>query len=266
MFNKNLKNRIMGNCLKTQLKEVVNNDNLPYFGKGIIDVNADTSVEIRVSSKNLTSYLDVVGTGTITCEGVTGTHVLCYNSTVITLSAGQYKVLYDKYNTVIISAETNKVKIHIEDFKYNSVPGVQDVFYRDSIIGEIKDFNALSSLTRIYAPGSAHLEGDIAELNLVNLVHFDINASYVYGDISNLAKNLSLADIKIANTKLSGSVEGLAIAFRNKGKSEGSLSLGDLGYGNNNITWKGIKIVEQNNCSMSWTASTITFNGETINA
>lgn len=255
----------MGNCLKTQLKGVVDNPNLPFFGKGIIEVNAASSTTIKLRIDGGTSYLDVVGEGTITNEGTTGTHVLCYSDTNVTLSAGQYKVLFDKYKAIVSMAETNNVRIDTDDFEYVT-SDVTEVFYARSLRGDIKYFNSLPLLTRLYATNCNELTGDIKDLLLTNLVYFTVAQTNVGGDISNLARNLSLEEISIANSKLYGSIEGLVTAFRNNSKVSGSLTMGNLGYGNNNISWKGVKIVAQDNCSLSWTASTITFNGETINA
>lgn len=113
------------------------------------------------------------------------------------------------------------------------------------------------------------LTGNISNLaTLVNLKYVQLNVMQnIIGDISVFGNMPSLINLNISGSaKLSGTVESIVAKFRGKSKTTGSITTPYLGQNQPNITFNGNVITgTTSSTKIEWTATTITFNGTTIN-
>ena len=129
----------------------------------------------------------------------------------------------------------------------------------------------LSSLVRLSA-WNTNIYGDIASLaGLNNLTVLDLGIlkkkeNVISGNIASLGTLINLTGLfVIAGTNVAGSIESLVAAFRENGRTEGTIDT--QVYNNPNVTFNGQPIpTERQTAPLIWTATTITCNGVTINA
>ena len=108
-----------------------------------------------------------------------------------------------------------------------------------------------------------NIDGRLSELanKIPNISTLYISASRIKGNISELGALIKLTKIDTSNTNITGSLESFVVAQRNSGRSicNGIKFLNTQ----TNLTFNGAAI--NANGSLSWTASTMTYNGTTVN-
>lgn len=142
---------------------------------------------------------------------------------------------------------------------------------RVPLTGNFADINyrnlPLANIDLSYVNVTGNLEDFIKYKD--TLVDLKIFGSYIKGDIADLGQCINLVELNKFNTfadyKITGTVESFVAAQRAAGRDTASMSRFDVR--GNDITFNGnlIDYSVQDN-TLSWTANTITFNGETINA
>lgn len=255
------------NCLVTKLKATVNNSNLEklgvldIYGTGNADIGFKGSSPITVKCVSGTMYSDQARTQAITEKEIP----VSANTAYVYITNGTHIEVSNKYAITFVFATPQTEKISTEDFKYST--GITRLTV-PQIKGKLSDLSGLTSCTTLELVGSAvqyadahDLEGDIADiagltaLTKINLV----KAREVYGSFESLGKCIALTEIKIAETFIAGTVEAFVARQRGAGRTTASniaISLADTTFNGSSVT--------HSNTTLSWTATTITFNGVTI--
>ena len=226
----------MGNCLKTQLKEVVNNDNL-------VTLNTLRFLVKQLSNPtNNTQTFRIVGSPIEVPESypMTDSEHLANGNYDVTLS--------NKYDiTQITCADAAALKGSIAEFKY--ITGLQRLIY-------INNSNNETLVNRKY--------GDLSDLSaLTNLVALFLSNTAVSGDISNLGAMKKCKNISLPSS-VSGSIEGFVAKRCLAGATQDSIQLiipnkSDVTFGYENLA-AFYRLVWESNTRIAY------YNNEIINA
>lgn len=158
------------NCLKTQLKSIVNNNSLSYLGVVRVYVKEVTGLSTYPSFELTTTEeteLSIVGGNFITGSGVIiGTTITVNGNTTIVVSNNNATIFIPKYAIKVITMNAAS----------------------ESFIVDINDCSYLGSNTSELKTISVNANGNISALKNVNLSNFSIFSSHseVEGDISEL--------------------------------------------------------------------------------
>lgn len=313
----------MGNCLKTQLKAVVSNDNLEILGcltlvfKKMTNPTNEQGKLVMNPVVGETLDVTLYGDGDIKKGSVTGEsqgkhitmvrngpdYAVVANEDVQVVIDSKYDIDYMKItqasviNTKKMSYLTGLTKIDAYancllegDTKYLKPLTGLTYFSLDGCSGIYGDIANLSPATTYLRLSGTNVTGDINSLNNFNslatlrlnrtpisgnlntfrcptITYLDISNTDIRGDISAVGYcgNLStLSAFYGMNNKITGSIEGLVSVLR-ESKTSGSIDVGN--YGCASVTFDGNPLPNSlSSSTLSWTASTITFNGVTINA
>ena len=129
-----------------------------------------------------------------------------------------------------------------------------------SVSGDISKLGNLTKLT-ILKLAQTSVSGDISKLgNLTKLTNLDVGQTSVSGDISKLGNLTKLTNLALGQTSVSGDIESFVQAQRAAGRSSASLTGSSINWGE--VTFDG----SLTKGGLSWTSTTITMNGKTINA
>ena len=267
-------------CLVTKLKGVVNNETLPKFGMITFHVNNPENLTDKMTyfkyadSTEATKNFYEVGSG-VTADFIT--------SQIYPRFTGEgYVRVKNKYNItdIVISSRyqsdsvTPSIDMDISQLSYNNLQSISCT-PQGLHITNLKDLQilkpTLKGITLNERDILVHqLSGDISDLaKFVNLE--TLNLSYisnkVHGTMEQVAtlfpKLNSLGDL--TDTKwLAGSIEDFVTVRRSQGVNDGSVYTKWGIF--SNVTFNGEKLKGQDNTPFSWTATTITYNGVTINA
>ena len=128
------------------------------------------------------------------------------------------------------------------------------------VTGDISKFNVLNKL-QILVLDSTKVTGSINLFNtLTNLTSLSLINTKLTGDIINLGNLVNLTNIGIGNTDISGTIESFVQAQRSAGRNSAQLNGSSRDWGK--VTFNG----SSTKGPLSWTPTTITMNGVTINA
>lgn len=265
-------------CLVTKLKGSVNNETLPKFDMITFHVNNPENInEIftyfkYADSTEATKGLYEVGSG-VTADFIT-------SQTYPRWFGEGYVRVKDKYNItgIIIDKKyqndkiTPCVDINISQLSYNNLETLSAT-PQALHITNLKDLQTLKSTLKVINLFERNilvhqLSGDISDLaKFVNLEKLSLSyiSNKVHGTMKQVAtlfpKLNSLGDL--TDTKwLTGSIEDFVTVRRSQGVNVGSVY---TNWGvSTDITFNGEKLKGQDNTPFSWTATTITYNGVTI--
>lgn len=249
----------MENCLVTRLRGTVDAD-LPTLGEitfklaaGKTNVNSNFgpgAVISLVSGEATATMFGQATTFPITCptdyHGVG--HVKITTTTACVFSVKSKYVFECLPECIIMAAEPiNTELFQYSPIQYFGVPSNTDA--DNTITGDIAYIFKLQKAgtgTKIELARCNHLRGNIAALGRV--------------------MNSYVNEITIFKTALSGSIEEFVAAARQSGLTS---SARDVSFpymsGGSNVTFQGVKQTGASN-TLSWTATTITFNSVTITA
>lgn len=128
------------------------------------------------------------------------------------------------------------------------------------VTGDISKFNVLNKL-QILILDSTKVTGSINGFNtLTNLTSLSLANTKLTGDIIKLGNLVNLTNIGIGNTDISGTIESFVQAQRSAGRNSAQLTGSSRDWGK--VTFDG----SLTKGALSWTSTTITMNGKTINA
>lgn len=267
-------------CLVTKLKGSVNNETLPKFDMITFHINntenlADILTYFKYAdSTEATSNYYEIGSGV--------TSDFKQSETYPRFTGEGYVRVKDKYNivnvTLNIAYKTDRITpcldIDISQLSYNNLEMI-GASPQTLHITNLKDLQVLKptlkeiilSEKNILVP---QLSGDISDLaKFVNLETLSLPyiSNRVHGTMKQVAtlfpRLTSLKDL--TNSKwLTGSIEDFVAVRRSQGVTNGSVytKWGNSAY----ITFNGERLTGHNDTPFSWTATTITYNGVTINA
>jgi hypothetical protein len=260
----------MGNCLVTKLNAVVNNDDLIRLNALTVQVNAsNTQVAInKLVNDTITPVVIEPG------DGVTVTSA----DPLYPIFNGTGKAyIYDVYDLYIIMVSC------FTSYKWEDLKRCKKLRYFDKAIGvlvdgltSIDELNVFeTNLIRIGYRDTVDaptLFGDFKDLNTPQLSHIDLRQTGVTGNIAELgrfpiSKIAALVNAEINKNRFNGSIEDMVAVRRGvRGDTTGTLTW-DYPTGTSQAcTFNGSPInISSANVSLTWDATTITFNGTTIN-
>lgn len=272
------------NCLQTKLKGVVNNDNLPVLGYTKMKILLGANNHILVSKSSEIILLDGIFTSTGTNKAIASDSTATYfnTSTVTPNTQGDtytyVTALIPKYaTTYIVSVNTIDGAIDLSWMNYSSKANKRKgvyMTYQSSKFNAIGLKNDPDLFADIYdfMIGNAILENpiDITNLGKNGLLHaFDLRniSENIYGSLDNLGKSnvQNWTAAYFPNTKaVSFDIVNFVNNNRNAGRTTGNINLLYVGQVTVKVngTTKVIPIEKDNN--LTWTKSSITFRGETI--
>ena len=241
----------MGNCLKTQLKEAVQNENLPILGKFRISFD---------NAENVGVGLFIIG------EPIDLSEISCSGTLTVSKNASNYFI----FNGTGVATIGNKYSItNLQSYKgtysYSEIeyiPLDSLYFSENSVINNLNswdDVNKWSNLTNLRLE-KKNLTGTSVELpNLRILMLTSITGNLQFYSLG-LLQNLTT--LQIDGGSLYGTYEDF-IRARRTWQPTGSITSG-YNIRNTGTTFNGN--ITGGNITMSWTENTMTVNGVTIDA
>lgn len=250
----------MSDCLVTKLKASVADASLPKLGvlDGILKSAVETPsgptrnfFQIRGSSGHPVT-LKVSGTGAYFTDSSGAAN---YGNTFVDDGTWTYLYIsnvdcnievYDKYNIHAIKFDGSSRSIVTFSFV------LEDLKYVENLVD-----------ISINANYSGFVNGDISSLSaLVNLTRIELTWNpAITGELSNIGALTGLTYVHFGGTSVRGSIESFVQALRSNGKTSGSMTFSESNF----ITFNGVAAAKAGK-TLSWNSTTITYDGETINA
>ena len=273
----------MGNCLKTQLKEVVDNSNLDKLGVLRIQrvYNESDNPDIAYLGINRSVIPDgevvtltIVGDGYFTRSyggaSVGKTYevrkpVLDEPSTLsLWTSNGDYTIEVDNKYAFCLNQSPKDYKVKIDDTFYTSIEIIAGIGYYGNLANVDPTKITFVKFENEQLHTVTYKEEDITRLSL--LTHLSLVEAFPEIKMSILGTLIHLTGtMQIACA--SGSIEQFVAAQRAGGRTtfDGTLNLRWLGA-KGLVTFNGSTIPNVEAGNLTWTENTITFRGTTINA
>lgn len=261
----------MGNCLVTKLKGVVNNDNLDLFG--YVSIKTSTgSIKFELSGAGTVKILHGTVGGNTEIPIVAGQYTYLVSYGTIAVDQGYDKMIVYIPKYTIKRLQVNEASINLEDLQYSSPLVELKLNAGNPIKYSEATFNGiLENLEILYITSASTVIDngpiDVTEIG-ANGIMTNLSLSGVSTGLTgslNKAGMSPLTEFKVPNTKeVSLSIETFVANNRAAGRTTGSLSLPYLGACI--TTFNGRAVANQADNSLSWTATTITLNGVTIDA
>lgn len=260
----------MKNCLLTKLAGTVNNPSLYKLSEIRIEVSEVSNAIIDLKTDGDVKPAVTVFSGSVTVDytyvSEDSIHKFTFNGTGVISIITNYKITYLYTSDNLAGVLSNKNPLleckNIETFRAPKMD------YSEGL--DISVFANFSSLRVIYlgtntSSKRTSIYGDIKTLKgiLPSFRDFDISKTGISGDFKYLA--LLTTKNAIIDTNIAGSIEDYVAVKRGLGVTTGSIEkpwLGGLHLGY--ITFNGQAIANQATNTISWTDSTITYNGVTI--
>ena len=222
----------MGNCLKTQLKEEIINDNLPIFETLKLKVSSKTITDARQQKLSIKAAVDVQITangggyfGIGSADNIETQHYTTYTIPANTSSAtdlffknGNYTVVIkSKYSLYSIdNAERADSTVSFNLDEVSCITGLTSLSVEGSdCSGNLKQLSKLTALTRL-SIGKTAISGDIKDLNgLISLTNlYCPNCNNLYGNLGDISGLENLQVISFSNTYLEGTTASLGALKR----------------------------------------------------
>ena len=261
----------MNECLVTKLKTVVNDDSLEKLGY------AKVSAVIPEGLSNDHSFVQVgfskpsnviVEKGSVKNANVPSNNGI-YNSNTVAFNAepGEFVIFIDKYNIQSIGPLLGNTEntLNIKDLEYSKLNAIRLIRGLYGDIAYLKNSDLVTVSLGCITDDSA-LYGDVSifgRMARLEYLHLDRRTA-IYGDIASLGSCTHLEFFQGGGSKIKGSLESLVISQRNNGRTSGSINMPWAGACKG-LTFNGTSIINKETNTLSWTASTITFNDVTIN-
>lgn len=137
---------------------------------------------------------------------------------------------------------------------------------RQKLIGDISNLSKFVNITKFEVDYS-NISGDISVFSkMKNLKTLNLlNSNNVYGDISSIGNLTSLTSLNFIKGDIVGSLESFVAKQRLNGRTTNSTGI-KIGFSIDNVTFNGAITVDKANRILTWTESTITFDGVTVTA
>lgn len=130
-----------------------------------------------------------------------------------------------------------------------------------SYLSLITDLNSANSPTESATKGFI---GDLADIiGYESLTNLYWRSAKCTGNIAECGRMLKLIKVYLYGGSVYGSLESIVAEYRKNGKTSGQL---EFDWMPESITFNGVSAFLKANSTLAWTASTITWNGTTINA
>ena len=261
----------MANCLITKLDAVVNNDSLKKLGT--LYINATNSGYLAGA---------VIGISTSSARKITGVSSDLYNQSGVSLgreiteqagagtswfvSGGGVVEVYNKYDLTYLNVKSSFTDpINTKDLSFCTAL----TSLTAQLAGKLSELPNAPSLTRLdLVPSGLNngLEGSLADLpTYPSLTYIDLDKyRLITGELKALGGFVALTTLRLGDlTRVGGSVEDFVNAQRAAGRTTCS-GITCPYIGTTGITFNGSSIAVASNTVISWTATTITCAGVTI--
>lgn len=259
----------MGNCLVTKLKGVVDNDNLIHLNEFRVNARVANNGNPAFRSSETQSLTILKGDATFT-GGVKSINIgqfwpserfVTDGAQNIVLSvADKHKLTHVNYNPLDIES--------IEILKYcTALTGVEINIQCAISVSELVS-NLPEQITILNIAGSNQLEGNIKELAdayASTLTEIRTWGTTIVGDFGEFGRFVNITTYYSTPNGIRGDVIDFVTNKRAAGVTSGSVTAEWLG-GDGRVKFNGNTIQTIQNNTISWTADTITVNGETITA
>lgn len=266
----------MGNCLKTQLKEVVNNDNLSKFNELLIHCS---SVE-DTSNVNYNYFylgvkepvtITVVGNGYFVFDGEDITDPSKQRTTytgpsaVFRLANGNYKLaISNKYVVSVLNTNLNSGGERVAKVNFNDLSYILGMTNLGMIAINSENWKIIKNLSLLSIFMSANTYGDVADLPGQDFTNLIINGgTSITGDFAELGTKLSSVNAKcyFNGTSITGNIESFVDNARNKDVTTANYYL----YGLSQIYFGGSLIQSSYGNRLYFDSSKIcVYNGNTL--
>ena len=266
--------RIMGNCLVTKLKGVVDNANLLKLGEKELELNwSETWQYLSLSSVGGASSAKVVS-GSVTDANDNPLTEFVIPEAGIQLKAYNAKVRISNFYDLssIVGGRTQPLNIlSLAKISYMQLT---------DLLGNMADLKKMTYLTTCKDFSISNIENVSNETFIDGFSNTGLQTLWLYGwkegfectmSTFGMAMPTTLGELSIRSPKttsdylLTGSLEDLVISQRSKSRTEGSINL--TYTADTPITFNNSPIGDNDGSRwLSWTENTITFNGITINA
>lgn len=268
----------METCLVTKLKSVVDNNNLPILGKIRTYVKRGSGNAVYGLNRIELSegaYIEIQ-------QGTIGgsnrkwiapefyQYLVDLGEFVVDAGYNDLKLLIPKYivkRVTYLGDESYPLHVDMNDYLYcNNLSDFVIVNDHSSIIINEDVVKNLST----FAIAGCIIAGEPFDVTSIGLggkfISFDVSSitANIKGSLNNFGFS-PITSLNAPNTKkVSLNIEQFVANNRTAGRTTGSLSLPWVGACN--CTFNGAAVKNQQSNSLSWTATTITFNGVTIDA
>ena len=184
-------------------------------------------------------------------------------------SDGEYCIAFNKYELISLrpSAVTKNIVVDLQNL-FDEFCALAHLGTDVNIESNFSNATLNFDLCDSFPPNLETLQlnrtsvsGDISKLgNSTKLTILDVRQTSVSGDISKLGNLTKLTNLDVGQTSVSGDIESFVQAQRAAGRSSASLTGSSINWGE--VTFDG----SLTKGGLSWTSTTITMNGKTINA
>lgn len=200
------------NCLKTQLKEIVNNPSLVKLGHVLLHVKSESvgTVPMRIQGG---ATLNIIGSGymsdnqaTLDTDRLTTYSYSSNSEKIMYFSAGDYLLDIDnKYNIRYLSNRTKSLSDCL-DVDLSDIAGCANMreVSLANIKGNISVFEDMPNLSIVAINNGMYVTGNLISLANKNLTIFKIQSSSVIGNI----EELNLENVTIFGATNSSNITG----------------------------------------------------------
>ena len=272
------------NCLITKLKGSVNDDNLPIYNTIVFDVPANvSSLTYRIGGlKNVTFKI----TGDVVMKNSSETNVLCDNTKDYNISSPISENIYTKISsgdTGGTLALVGKYSISEIATKYDALlfpvknePNTLDYYtswgFNTKVFNPARNLGLRVSITEVIdafpelgfinIPAGANVTGSFADMLPIKstLLELSVGIPTSFTKAANINEFSEFTALirLVLYYNISGSIEDFVRSQIANGRTTGSMAVNLMG-----VTFNGIA-VSSGNKSLSWTSTTATLDGVTV--
>lgn len=212
----------MGNCLVTNLKEIVNNDNLSYLGKIKFEVLGASTNDNYLNVAGITEFNVIGEESKLSQTSKTQYLFPSVSSSIVYFADGEYTfTAKSKYNVAgnLQAGSQNQnedclLKFNIEEFNMANLTSIV-LIKCPHVYGDITKIDT-SAVTYIDIMNSK-ISGDVKNLNINSAETVILRGTKIVGDVAKLTLSSSLTMLDIANTDIEGNLKSMAEKLWNNG-------------------------------------------------
>lgn len=259
----------MENCLVTKLKGVVDNDNLIHLNEFRVNARVANNGNPAFKSSETQSLTILKGNATFT-GGTKSINIGQFwpserfvtdgDQNIVLSVADKYKLMHVNYGPLDIES--------IEILKYCTELTAIELYIQFAISASELINSLPEQFTELNIGNSTQLDGNLRELAdayASTLTEIRFYNTAIIGDFGELGRFVNMTTYFLTPVGIIGDVVDFVANKRLAGITSGSVTAEWLG-GDGRIKFNGNTIQTIQNNTISWTADTITVNGETITA
>lgn len=248
----------MEKCLVTKLNGVVSNNEILKIGELRVKIDSTDAPEFY---NHFTAKGNEVIVNKLVDDGLNAEFPNLFGT------EGGYDGKLSGKGRLSIMNKYNLTRLELNQLAFPEFDILEEIKYMKAL-GSLQSFNQHLNTEKfpyssvLTALNVYNIDGRLSELanKIPNIGTLYVGFSSIKGDISELGALIKLDKIDTSNTNVTGSLESFVVAQRSSGRSicNGITFLNTQ----TNLTFNGVAI--DANGSLSWTASTMTYNGTTV--